>query len=68
MPDPVNPVHKRDFLKEPRPLPRAANGAELAHLLNQIRSERNRAVFLIWLRGMVLVRPEILEEQISPLR
>jgi site-specific recombinase XerD len=47
----VNPVRRRDFLREPRPLPRAANAEELALLFQQIRSVRDRALFLVLLRS-----------------
>lgn len=47
----LNPVRKRDFLREPRPLPRAAREEELACLFSQIRSVRDRALFLVLLRS-----------------
>lgn len=51
LPGLVNPVRKRDFLREPRPLPRAAREEELARLFSQIRSVRDRALFLVLLRS-----------------
>jgi integrase/recombinase XerD len=47
----VNPVRQRDFLKEPRPLPRAASEADLVNILAHIRSVRDRALFLVLLRS-----------------
>lgn len=51
MPEVVNPVRKRDFLREPRPLPRAASEEELGKFFAQIRSVRDRAMFLVLLRS-----------------
>lgn len=47
----LNPVRQRDFLREPRPLPRAASAAELALLFRHIHSVRDRALFLVLLRS-----------------
>jgi len=55
MPGLVNPVRQRDFLKEPRPLPRAASDGELINIWAQIRSARDRALFLVLLRSGIRV-------------
>ena len=47
LPGLVNPVRPRDFLREPRPLPRAASEADLARLFSQIHSLRDRALCLV---------------------
>jgi site-specific recombinase XerD len=51
LPGLLNPVRKRDFLREPRPLPRTAREEELVCLFGQIRSVRDRAIFLVLLRS-----------------
>lgn len=43
-------MRQRDFLREPRPLPRAASEADLAKLFSQIHSGRDRALCLVLLR------------------
>ena len=51
LPGLVNPVRRRDFLREPRPLPRAASAEDLAQLFSQIHSVRDRALCLVLLRS-----------------
>jgi len=50
LPGLVNPVRKWDFLREPRPLPRAASEEDPAKLFSQIHSVRDRALGLVLLR------------------
>jgi site-specific recombinase XerD len=55
LPGLVNPVRRRDFLKEPRPLPRAASEGHLINLWAEIHSARDRGLFLLFLRSGVRV-------------
>jgi site-specific recombinase XerD len=59
LPDLKNPVRKRDFLKEPKPLPRAASAEQLVSIWTQIRSVRDRALFLVLWRSGVRVSEAI---------
>ena len=47
----INPVRSWDFLKEPRPLPGAANEEDLIRFFSQIRSLRDRALCFVLLRS-----------------